>query len=80
MDNIMAPPTEEVDLAILCEYSDHEMKHFWCKHFKDDVSFLVASKTEDLLAAHCYNISSSLNECLGQNYRNSTILECDQTK
>ena len=72
--------SEEMDPANFCAYSDEQMKEFWCRHLKDDAEFLGVLKKEHLLNSYCYNVSSNTEECLMDNYENSSIKECDEDR
>ena len=68
---------QEPAMAIqdLCEFSEEEMKTFWCKNLRNDTTFL---ETFNLTHhhEHCIDVNSDVEHCLTGNYTNSFVEKC----
>ena len=72
---------QEPAMAIqdLCEYSDEEMKVFWCKNLRNDTTFLYTFNLTHL-HEHCVDVNSEVEHCLTGKYINSSVEKCHEER
>ena len=69
----------ETDPTDFCKFSDTEMKEFWCKHLRNDTSFLeILNLTHH--HSHCIDVNSEIEECLNGNYSDSFVEQCHEER
>ena len=62
---------EEIELAEICEFTDLELKDFWCEHLKNESG-------SDVMTQFSYNFSSETEECFNDSYGNSSEMSYEE--
>ena len=69
---------EEMEVAKICEYSDIELKDFWCKHLKHDHEFDVMRQDDYEFTTNV--VTSQSEECFLESYGNSSLALSDKER